>query len=56
MNEQENFKNAYRIGIIGGILMIFGTVFPLLLSVWMKPKQPAWTSAEIFVEHYHEIP
>jgi hypothetical protein len=55
MPESNENLVPYKIGIIGGIFILLGTSIPLLLSFFLQPKQPTWTSAEVFVEHFHVI-
>ena len=47
--------NVYRLGILGAVFIMIGTLFPSLFAIFLQPKQPAWQSAAVFVEHYHII-
>ena len=53
-------KNANNIakcnfGIIGALFIMIGTLFPSLFAIFLRPKQPVWMNADVFVEHYHAI-
>ena len=45
--------DVYRLGISGAVFIMIGTLFPSLFAIFLQPKQPAWQSAAVFVEHYH---
>ncbi|MFO7827337.1 MAG: hypothetical protein R6V23_01840 [Bacteroidales bacterium] len=47
--------SIYRLGIIGSIFIVIGTIFPSLFAISLRPKQPPWENVEVFVEHYHNI-
>jgi len=44
-----------RLGIIGAVFVILGTIFPFLFAIFLQPKQPAWQGAAVFVAHYSKI-
>ena len=46
---------VYRLGILGAVFIMMGTLFPSLFAIFLQPKQPAWQSAAVFVEHYQAI-
>lgn len=55
MKKNTNSIAVYRLGVIGAVFIMIGTIFPSLFAIFLRPKQPIWESAAIFVEHYHEI-
>src|SRR5690606_13128873 len=55
MKETPNNLDVYRLGIIGAVFVMVGTLFPSLFAIFLQPKQPAWQSAAAFVKNYHKI-
>ncbi len=54
---KKNFNDGIvlNFGIIGAVLIVFGTIFPSFFAIFLQPKQPIWESAAVFVRNYHVI-
>lgn len=55
MKENSYARTQYSLGIIGAVLILLGTIFPSMFAIFLRPKQPPWESAAVFVEHYDVI-
>jgi hypothetical protein len=55
MKKNFNDRIVLNFGIIGSVLIVFGTIFPSFFAIFLQPKQPLWEGAAVFVQHYHVI-
>jgi hypothetical protein len=55
MKKALGHRETYTLGVVGGILIALGTIFPSLFAIFLQPRQPPWQSAAVFVQHYHQI-
>ena len=58
MADEPSINGAYRVGVLGAVLIVVGilTSGPLaVLAVALVQAQPAWTGPATFVENFHRV-